>query len=654
MQLSHSRVELFKRNPLEYQLRYIDKLKTLPTDDPTHPLIIGNAMHKGMETTASQGIHDYFMSYPIITDRHIEEAMKLEALIPKAKRMIPDGEHEVMLYNPDFIGFIDLVSKNEDGTYSIYDFKYSNNVDNYRKSSQMHLYKYFWERQNPGKTVSHLYYLFVPKTAIRQKKTESLHQFRERLLDQLSGMKPELLEIEYDSSYVIEFLLDSKKLLEAKTFPLYPDDYLWRFSEYYDYITKGEDYMILPKNERRDISKVDKRTIWQYGKPMSGKTTFANAFPDPLMLNTDGNIQFVDAPFIAIKDTVVTEGRRTVRTLAWENFKNVIAELEKKDNDFKTIIVDLVEDTYESCRLYMYDKLGISHESDDSFRAWDKVRIEFLSTYRKLMNLDYENIILISHEDTSKDITKKGGDRITAIKPNLNDKVANKLAGMVHIVARTIVEENDDRVLSFKQDEVTFGGGRLSTDVTEIPLDFDAFLEVYEEANANKGSKFKGRETKPVEEKPKRGRKVKEESEEGNWEADGGVVEVEAEPDETISAEFLEEVRKIKDVEVVTGESQYDEMSVAELRSLAKEREIRVPRGSDKSSIIDLLVDYDFDKEVFEVESVEELEVIEEEPKQRTRKRKDVEPIEDDSEDESEDEVEEQPKTRTRTRKTRD
>lgn len=604
MQLSHSRVELFKRNPLEYQLRYIDKLKTLPTDDPTHPLIIGNAMHKGMETTASQGIHDYFMSYPIITDRHIEEAMKLEALIPKAKRMIPDGEHEVMLSNKDFVGFIDLVSKNEDGTYSIYDFKYSNNVDNYRKSSQMHLYKYFWERQNPGKTVSHLYYLFVPKTAIRQKKTESLHQFRERLLDQLSGMKPELLEIEYDSSYVIEFLLDSKKLLEAKTFPLYPDDYLWRFSEYYDYITKGEDYMILPKNERRDISKVDKRTIWQYGKPMSGKTTFANAFPDPLMLNTDGNIQFVDAPFIAIKDTVVTEGRRTVRTLAWENFKNVIAELEKKDNDFKTIIVDLVEDTYESCRLYMYDKLGISHESDDSFRAWDKVRIEFLSTYRKLMNLDYENIILISHEDTSKDITKKGGDRITAIKPNLNDKIANKLAGMVHIVARTIVEENDDRVLSFKQDEVTFGGGRLSTDVTEIPLDFDAFLEVYEEANAKKENKFKGRETKPVEDKPKRGRKVKEEP--------------------------IEEIEEVEEVEVEIEEPKEES-----------------PRSrSRKSEVID-------EKSVEETE--EEVEEIEEE-KPRTRSRRKSEPkteveVEEPVEEEP---VEEKPKTRTRTRKTRD
>ena len=39
------------------------------------------------------------------------------------------------------------------------------------------------------------------------------------------------------------------------------------------------------------------------------------------------------------------------------------------------------------------------------------------------MNLDYENIVLISHEDTSKDITKKSGDKITAIKPNIADKV---------------------------------------------------------------------------------------------------------------------------------------------------------------------------------------------------------------------------------------
>lgn len=125
------------------------------------------------------------------------------------------------------------------------------------------------------------------------------------------------------------------------------------------------------------------------------------------MLNTDGNIKFVDAPYIRIRDEVKVEGRQTKRTLAWDVFKDTISELEKKENTFKTIVVDLLEDLYEHCRLYMYQQMGITHESDDSFRAWDKVRGEFLNTLKRLMNLDYENIILISHEDTSKDITKR-------------------------------------------------------------------------------------------------------------------------------------------------------------------------------------------------------------------------------------------------------
>jgi len=259
--------------------------------------------------------------------------------------------------------------------------------------------------------------------------------------------------------------------------------------------------MILPKNERRNIEKIEKKVVWLYGSPFTGKTTFANKFPDPLMLNTDGNIKFVDAPYIAIKDNVEVQGRMTKKTFAWEIFKDVISELEKKENNFKSIVVDLLEDTYEYCRLYMYDKLGIDHESDDSFRAWDKVRTEFLSTLKRLMALDYENIILISHEDTTKDITKKGGDKLTSIKPNLADKVATKVAGMVDIVARVVAD--DKRILSFKTNEVIFGGGRLTTKTNEIPLDYDAFLEVYDEANKAAVASLKNETKQPVKEPEK-------------------------------------------------------------------------------------------------------------------------------------------------------
>ena len=99
--------------------------------------------------------------------------------------------------------------------------------------------------------------------------------------------------------------------------------------------------MILPENKRRNIEQVHKRKLWIYGAPFSGKTTFANSFPDPLMLNTDGNVENVDAPYIPIRDNVKVEGRMTKRTLAWEVFKDTISELEKKQNTFKTIVVDL-------------------------------------------------------------------------------------------------------------------------------------------------------------------------------------------------------------------------------------------------------------------------------------------------------------------------
>lgn len=280
------------------------------------------------------------------------------------------------------------------------------------------------------------------------------------------------------------------------------------------YCQKGLDYMILPSAERRQVGKTTKRKLWIYGGAFSGKTTFMDSAPSPLNLNTDGNIQFVTMQYLPIKDTM--EGRQKI--LAWDVFKKAIDELEKTagQNGFKTIIVDLLEDTYESCRLFMYDRLGITHESDDSFRAWDKVRTEFLSTIRRLMNLDYENIVLISHEDTSKDITKKSGDKITAIKPNIADKVANKIAGMVDIVARVVVEDDETRTLNFKSNEVIFGGGRLKNiKTTSIPLDWDELLKVYDEANffAKPAEEIQEEAEKTAEETPsRRGRKSRTQS----------------------------------------------------------------------------------------------------------------------------------------------
>ena len=501
MIVSHSKVECFESCPYRYDLRYNQEIRTIPPDNADNALFLGTALHTGLEKDVQTAIHEYFMQYPVISDAHINEAMKLEVMIPKAAAMIPSGEHEVKIEDDDFIGFIDLLAPAKTGqklggehqvipnVYDLYDFKYSNNVSKYKDSPQLHLYKYFFEKNNPGKIIRNMFFLFVPKVNIKQSKKEDLFQFRQRLQEELEKKEPQLVQIEYDPEKVINFLLSTKGMLEAKDFPK-NTSWLCNYCEYKDYCQKGIDFMNLPSSERRNISETKKRKIWIYGAAFSGKTTMLDDAPNPLNLNTDGNIQFVTMPYVSIKDEVTVNGRMTNRKFAWEVFKDTIAELEKKQNDFKTIIIDLLEDTREMCRVFMYDSLGIQHESDSGFgKGWDIIKTEYLSTMRRFFNLDYENLVVVSHEDISKDITKKNGQNITRIAPNIQDAIANKIAGMVDIVARVVVEDDDSRTLNFKQNEVIFGGGRLKgISQTTIPLSWDALMDVYDQANEAAGS----------------------------------------------------------------------------------------------------------------------------------------------------------------------
>ena len=531
-------------------MRYIDRIKTLPNTDANNALILGTAMHEGIENGVEAAIKAYYDSFPIIDDLHVNEVIKLEYLSPRVQEILPKGQYEIKVVDSDFIGFVDLTSKNEEGSYDIYDFKYSNNVKNYLDSNQLHLYKYFYEKQY-NKKIRNLYFVFIPKVAIKQKKTEDLYTFRKRIQEELEKSEIKLVQIEFDSGKVIEFYQGVKRILETKDFPKEPN-YLCNWCEYQKYCERGVDYMLLPSSERRNIGEVKKRRIWLYGAPFSGKTTMLDQAPNPLNLNTDGNIEFVTMPYIAIKDKVEVEGRMTKRTYAWDVFKDAISELEKKQNDFSTILIDLVEDTREMCRVKMYDDLGIQHESDSGFgKGWDIIKTEYLSTMRRFFNLDYENLVLLSHEDVSKDITKKNGQNITRIAPNIQAAIANKIAGMVDIVARVVVEDDGSRTLNFKSNEVIFGGGRLKgIKTTTIPLSWEALMKVYDEANVNAVADSK-RETPPtpdtkVEGSTRRGRK----------------------PKETIEPDTVGELKTPEELEIPDDPSK---LTVRELRNLAED-----------------------------------------------------------------------------------
>ena len=99
----------FEKCPYKYRLRYIDNVEMLDEYDPQNALMIGTALHRGIETDVQTAITEYYNSYPVITDAHITEAIKLETMIAKVKEVIPDGQHEVFFEYGAFKGTIDLL-----------------------------------------------------------------------------------------------------------------------------------------------------------------------------------------------------------------------------------------------------------------------------------------------------------------------------------------------------------------------------------------------------------------------------------------------------------------------------------------------------------------------------------------------------------------
>lgn len=492
MQVSYSRISTHEKCAYQYKLHYIDELETIFNCDPQNALVLGHALHTGIEKDVETAIKEYYSAYPVIKDAHVTEAMKLEYLIPKVKKILPEGEHEIKIENDDFKGFIDLLVPAAEWTYEpgrveceevydIYDFKYSNNIPGYMTSGQLHLYKYFFELTNPGKRIRNLYFVFVPKCNLKlkyknktNKRDETIYEFRKRCLADLESKEVQIVKVDYQPNKVIEYLISAKHTIEDTEYEKNPSR-LCDWCEFQQFCEKGIDYMILPENKRRERTINTEPDMWIYADSYVGKSTFIDQIDNLLFANTDGNIENITSPVVRIKDEIEKNGRMTNKVFAWQKFLELVDELEKKENNFKVIALDLIEDLYEHCRLYMYDKLGIEHEQDAGFgKGWDMVRTEFLSTIKRLKNLGYR-IIYISKE-LKTEVNLKNGAKLTSYGPNVADKVANVLAGTVTLTIRAFMN-NSGRFLQLAKEENIFGGGRFNFVNDTCPLDMKAFVK---------------------------------------------------------------------------------------------------------------------------------------------------------------------------------
>ena len=170
----------------------------------------------------------------------------------------------------------------------------------------------------------------------------------------------------------------------------------------------------LPKNVKKSFEKIQQYKILVYGKPLAGKSYFADTFPDALFVNTDSNINWLSSPHIKLN-----------------SYEQLIPLLEslRKDTEYKTVVLDLVGDIYDLCRKEVLRKLGIEHEAESNYgQAWSQAMTLFLEYIREFTKLN-KHIIYLSHSTDLK-VDDDGYSR-TMIAPELRLKIINKLAGYI-------------------------------------------------------------------------------------------------------------------------------------------------------------------------------------------------------------------------------
>lgn len=186
-------------------------------------------------------------------------------------------------------------------------------------------------------------------------------------------------------------------------------------------------------NKEQKNSKV---SIFVYGEPMVGKTHFANTFPNPLFLNTDGNTQDIDREVIDLRNVQNIEINGETKGLSkWSLFKyyvhlfndvNFVSNL--REQGYETIVIDVVDHLYDWCREAVLSVRGIEDESEDS-RPFSPIYGEIKKEFKKVIVSLIEaiksdfNLVLVSFEDAEE--YQEGLDKKLKRVPSLKKKLEN-------------------------------------------------------------------------------------------------------------------------------------------------------------------------------------------------------------------------------------
>lgn len=206
-----------------------------------------------------------------------------------------------------------------------------------------------------------------------------------------------------------------------------------------------------------------------YGDPGSGKSTFASKFPDAIFLPTEPGLNFLEVNQITDDDG----NPKVIRD--WNEFCEAIRVLCTQKHNFKTVVIDTVDNAFEFCALHVLKQRGIEHEADEAFgKGWGMIKREFTKVVNYLANSGF-GLVFVSHEKQSE--REERGVKRPYIDNSLGNQAKTYVNGLVDFIFYCYMDDNAKRWIRTKA-SLNINAKDRSGGLPEVmPMDFDAMVE---------------------------------------------------------------------------------------------------------------------------------------------------------------------------------
>lgn len=206
--------------------------------------------------------------------------------------------------------------------------------------------------------------------------------------------------------------------------------------------------------------------IWIYGKPFSGKTTFASKFPNAKVISTDGNAKYT------FKKEDIFE------VTCYKDLNDTLAKL-KSGPKLDTLIVDTTGYLLDYIKFYFLEKNDVDDPGEIAYKGWTMMRNMQWEVFVTLSHLA-ETTIFISHEKETVEKNKFGRE-INKFEPDFDERLRDKMTGLMTLVGRTVKDTTDKAETRYWLDightDEEIGGTRMPLKSTRIKLDYKDFKE---------------------------------------------------------------------------------------------------------------------------------------------------------------------------------